>query len=52
MLFRSAPGATICGDVKVGGHSFIGAGAVVIQGIKIGPDCIVKAGCLVKTDFG
>lgn len=39
--------ATLCGNVHIGNHVFIGAGATVIQGINIGEGCIVGAGSLV-----
>lgn len=45
-----SPHATLCGNVRVGEGSWIGAGAVVIQGIKIGRWSIVGAGAVVTHD--
>lgn len=42
-----APGAVLCGNIKVGKRSFIGANAVVKEGIIIGDDVIVGAGSVV-----
>lgn len=39
-----APGATLCGDVRVGDGSFIGAGATVVQGVTLTPKTFIKAG--------
>ncbi len=45
-----APGAVLCGNVKVGSHSFIGANAVIKQGITIGKNVMVGAGAVVVHD--
>jgi len=42
-----APGATLCGLVKVGTNGFVGAGAIVLPRIQIGSDAIVGAGAVV-----
>jgi sugar O-acyltransferase (sialic acid O-acetyltransferase NeuD family) len=42
-----APGATLCGGVRVGDHAHIGAGASVIQSLSIGPNAVVGAGSVV-----
>ena len=34
-----SPGVTLCGNVKVGEGSFIGASSTVIQNVKIGKNC-------------
>lgn len=39
-----APGAVICGSVRVGRGTFIGAGAVLIQGVIIGCNVVIAAG--------
>lgn len=44
------PGATLCGNVKVGEGSFIGAGATIIQGITVGKWSTVGAGSVVIDD--
>lgn len=45
-----APGATLCGIVRVGVRTFVGAGATVIPGVTIGSDVIVGAGAVVIRD--
>ncbi len=46
-----SPHATLCGNVTVGEGTWIGAGTVVIQGIKIGKWCIIGAGSVVTKDI-
>lgn len=46
-----SPHSTLCGNVEVGEGSWIGAGAVVIQGVKIGKWSIVGAGAVVIDDI-
>ncbi|OBT10104.1 shikimate dehydrogenase [Vibrio sp. UCD-FRSSP16_10] len=42
-----APKATLCGDVKTEDSAYIGAGAIIIQGLSVGYKAIVGAGvCL------
>ena len=43
-------GATLCGQVNVGKHSFVGAGSVIIQGLSVG-DNVVVANCTVITSI-
>lgn len=45
-----APGATVCGDVRVGAGSFIGAGATITQGVTVAPERFIKAGSLTARD--
>lgn len=45
-----APGAVLCGNVKVGSKTFIGANAVIRQGITIGSNCMIGAGAVVVKD--
>src|SRR5208282_5273856 len=47
-----SPGATLCGAVTVGREVHVGAGAVVVQNIKIVDKSFVKAGRLVEKDIG
>ncbi|UFJ40049.1 acetyltransferase [Brevibacillus humidisoli] len=42
-----APGATLCGQVRVEDHAHVGAGATVLQGVTIGQASIVGAGAVV-----
>lgn len=46
-----APGATVCGDVRVGAGSFIGAGATITQGVTVAPERFIKAGSLTARDI-
>lgn len=46
-----APGAVLCGNVKVGKNTFIGANSVVKQGINIGENVIIGAGSVVIHDI-
>jgi sugar O-acyltransferase (sialic acid O-acetyltransferase NeuD family) len=45
-----SPGATLCGEVRVGVNGWICAGATVLPRIKIGHDAIVGAGAVVLRD--
>lgn len=45
------PSSTLCGSVKVGACSFVGAGATVIQNITIGKNVTVGAGSVVVSDI-
>lgn len=45
-----APGATLCGIVRVGCNGWIGAGATVLPRITIGRDATVGAGAVVIRD--
>lgn len=42
-----APGAVLCGNVKVGHNSFVGANAVIKQGVTIGNNVMIGAGAVV-----
>lgn len=46
-----APGATVCGDVRVGAGSFIGAGATIIQGVTVAAGAFIRAGSLTSKDI-
>ena len=39
-----SPNATLCGAVEVGEGAWVGAGATIIQGIKVKPWSIIPAG--------
>ncbi|MBP6432535.1 MAG: acetyltransferase [Ferruginibacter sp.] len=45
-----APGAVLCGNVKIGEGTFVGANSVIKQGITIGSNCIIGAGAVVVKD--
>lgn len=45
-----APGAVLCGNVRVGLNSFVGANAVVNQNIRMGENIIIGAGSVVTSD--
>jgi sugar O-acyltransferase (sialic acid O-acetyltransferase NeuD family) len=44
------PGAHLAGDVTVGARTWIGIGAIVRQGIRIGADATLAAGAVCVTD--
>jgi sugar O-acyltransferase (sialic acid O-acetyltransferase NeuD family) len=46
-----APGVILCGNVKIGEGSLIGAGTTVIPGVKIGKWSIIGAGSVVVKDI-
>ena len=48
---HAAPRTLLCGDVKVGADSHLGAGSVVKQGLRLGPCTLVGAGAVVVKDF-
>ena len=45
-----APGAVLCGNVKIGAGTFVGANAVIKQGITIGKNVTIGAGTVVIRD--
>lgn len=45
-----APGAHLCGGVRVGERTLVGVGATVIPGIRIGDGAVVAAGAVVTRD--
>jgi acetyltransferase EpsM len=46
-----APRGTLCGNVRCGEGSFIGAGAVILPGISVGPKAIIGAGTVVTRNI-
>lgn len=46
-----APGATLCGCVRIGNNVMIGAGAVVLPRVTIGENTVVGAGAVVTRDL-
>lgn len=46
-----APGATLCGCVRLGSNVMIGAGSVVLPRVTIGENTIVGAGSIVTKDL-
>ena len=45
-----APGATVCGGVRIGAGCHIGCGATVVQGVSLGDGVLVAAGAVVTRD--
>ena len=43
-----SPNATLCGNVEIGEGAWVGAGATVIQGMKVAPWTVVPAGETVR----
>jgi len=46
-----APNVTLCGGVRVGEGTLLGAGSVVLPSIKIGNWCVIGAGAVVNIDL-
>ena len=46
-----SPNTTLCGDVHVGEGTQIGAGSVVIPGVRIGKWSLIAAGSVVTKDI-
>ncbi|WP_044874943.1 acetyltransferase [Pseudomonas sp. LFM046] len=46
-----APGATVCGGVRVADQAFVASGATVIQGLLIGEGAVVGAGTTLTKDL-
>lgn len=46
-----APGAVLCGNVKIGEGTLVGANSVIRPGIKIGENVIIGAGSVVVKDI-
>ena len=46
-----SPHCTLCGNVHVGEGAWIGAGSVVIPGVRIGKWCVIGAGSVVVEDI-
>ena len=46
-----APQCALCGNVKIGEGSFIGAGAVIIPNVRIGKWSVIGAGSVVAEDI-
>ncbi len=46
-----APGCTVAGNVEIGECTWIGVGACIKQGIRIGKNCMIGAGSVVVRDI-
>ncbi|PWF48934.1 acetyltransferase [Massilia glaciei] len=46
-----APGAVLCGSVRVADGAFVGSGATIIQGLSVGRGAIVGAGAVMVRDL-
>jgi UDP-perosamine 4-acetyltransferase len=49
-LVNVAPGATVCGTVRIGLRTVVGPGVTVLEKTKIGSDTIIGAGAVVLED--
>ncbi len=45
-----APGAVLCGNVRIGAGTFVGANAVIKQGITVGKNVTIGAGTVIIRD--
>jgi acetyltransferase-like isoleucine patch superfamily enzyme len=41
----------LCGGASVGACTLVGAGAVILPGVKVGPALLVKAGTVAARDM-
>jgi sugar O-acyltransferase (sialic acid O-acetyltransferase NeuD family) len=46
-----APGAVLCGNVRIGAGTFVGANAVIKQGITVGRNVTIGAGTVIIRDI-
>jgi len=46
-----APGAVVCGNVKIGKGTFVGANSVIKQGVIIGKNVVIGAGTVIIRDI-
>ena len=46
-----SPNATLCGQVKIGKETHIGAGSVIRQGLEIGDNVLIGIGSVVVSDI-
>ena len=46
-----APGAVLCGNVKIGAGTFVGANAVIKQGVTVGRNVTIGAGTVIIRDI-
>lgn len=42
-----APGAVLCGDVRIDEGVFVGAGAILLPGVRVGAGAVIAAGAVV-----
>lgn len=45
-------GKYICDGVEIGNNVWIGANTVILRGTKIGDNCVIAAGSVLKGDYG
>jgi sugar O-acyltransferase (sialic acid O-acetyltransferase NeuD family) len=46
-----APGAVLCGNVRIGAGTFVGANAVIKQGVTVGKNVTIGAGTVIIRDI-
>ena len=46
-----APGAVLCGNVRIGAGTFVGANAVIKQGVTVGRNVTIGAGTVIIRDI-
>lgn len=46
-----APGAILCGNIRVGEGTIIGAGTIVTPNLKIGKHCLIAAGSVITKNI-
>jgi acetyltransferase-like isoleucine patch superfamily enzyme len=44
-------GESYAGQIEIGDGSWVGTGAILVDGVKVGKGCIIAAGSLVKGTF-
>ena len=48
--YKNADSEYIVGDISIGNRVWVGANCVILRGARIGDDCVIAAGSIVKSD--